>query len=53
VTWLRPVVEERLEIVPDEIESGHCPALSRPAELATRLLGDLDEAWELESPRLF
>ena len=42
--WLRPVVEERLGIVPDEIDSGHCPALSRPAELATRLLGYIDEA---------
>jgi len=41
--WLRPLVQERLGIVPDEIESGHCPALSRPAELATRLLGYVDE----------
>jgi hypothetical protein len=24
---------------PDEIESGHCPALSRPRELAARLEG--------------
>lgn len=38
-SWLRPVVKERLAIVPDEIESGHCPALSRPTELAGRLLG--------------
>jgi pimeloyl-ACP methyl ester carboxylesterase len=35
--WLRPVVRERLRIEPDEIESGHCPALSRPHELATLL----------------
>jgi pimeloyl-ACP methyl ester carboxylesterase len=42
--WLRPIVEERLGIVPEEIESGHCPALSRPVELATRLLSYLDDA---------
>ena len=35
--WLRPVVRERLGIEPDEIDSGHCPALSRPRELATLL----------------
>jgi len=35
--WLRPVVRGRLGIVPDEIESGHCPALSRPRELAALL----------------
>jgi len=33
----RRVVRERLGIVPDEIESGHLPALSQPAELAERL----------------
>jgi hypothetical protein len=32
--WLRPLVRDRLGIDPDEIESGHCPALSRPRELA-------------------
>jgi pimeloyl-ACP methyl ester carboxylesterase len=35
--WMREVVRERLAIEPDEIESGHCPALSRPRELAERL----------------
>jgi pimeloyl-ACP methyl ester carboxylesterase len=35
--WMRGVVRERLGIVPDEIEGGHCPALSRPRELAERL----------------
>jgi len=35
--WLRGVVRERLGIEPDEMTSGHCPALSRPAELADRL----------------
>jgi len=38
-TWLRPLVRNRLGIEPDEIESGHCPALSRPHELAERLDG--------------
>ncbi len=32
--WLRPLVRDRLRIDPDEIESGHCLALSRPRELA-------------------
>ncbi len=35
--WMRGVVHDRLGITPDEIESGHCPALSRPRELAERL----------------
>jgi len=35
--FLRRVVRERLGFAPDEIESGHCPALSRPKELAKRL----------------
>ena len=35
--WLRRVVRERLGFFPDEIESGHCPALSRPGELADLL----------------
>jgi pimeloyl-ACP methyl ester carboxylesterase len=35
--WMRGVVRERLGITPDEIDSGHCPALSRPRELADRL----------------
>jgi hypothetical protein len=30
---------ERLNITPDEIASGHCPALSRPKELAEILEG--------------
>jgi hypothetical protein len=36
-SWMRGVVRERLGIVPDEIDGGHCPALSRPHELAERL----------------
>ncbi len=35
--WMRGVVRERLGIVPDEIDGGHCPALSRPRELADHL----------------
>jgi len=31
--WLRRVVRDRLGIEPDEIGSGHTPALSRPREL--------------------
>jgi len=31
------VARERLGIDPDEMESGHLPALSRPRELAERL----------------
>ena len=33
----RRVVRERLGIVPDEMDSGHLPALSRPNELVERL----------------
>jgi pimeloyl-ACP methyl ester carboxylesterase len=33
---VREVMRERLGIEPDEIDSGHCPALSRPHELAAR-----------------
>ena len=35
----RQLVPPRLGIVPDEIEAGHCAALSRPVELASLLLG--------------
>ena len=35
--WTRRVVRERLAITPDEIDGGHCVALSRPKELAERL----------------
>jgi pimeloyl-ACP methyl ester carboxylesterase len=34
---MRRVSRERLGIVPDEIDGGHCVALSRPRELAARL----------------
>jgi pimeloyl-ACP methyl ester carboxylesterase len=35
--WLRRVVKERLGMIPDEMDGGHCIALSRPKELADRL----------------
>jgi pimeloyl-ACP methyl ester carboxylesterase len=35
--FMRRVVHERLGIDPDEIDAGHCVALSRPQELAERL----------------
>ena len=35
--FLRRVVKGRLGMTPDEIDAGHCVALSRPQELADRL----------------
>jgi hypothetical protein len=35
--FMRRVVKERLDITPDEMESGHLPALAHPAELVERL----------------
>jgi pimeloyl-ACP methyl ester carboxylesterase len=35
--FLRRVARERLGLAPDEIDGGHCVALSRPEELAERL----------------
>lgn len=35
--FMRRVVRERLGIVPDEMESGHLPALAHPTELVERL----------------
>jgi pimeloyl-ACP methyl ester carboxylesterase len=39
--WLRRVVPERLGITPDEIDGSHSPFLSRPVELAERLVSYL------------
>jgi pimeloyl-ACP methyl ester carboxylesterase len=36
--YVRRVAQERLGMTPDEIDGGHTPALSRPKELADRLL---------------
>jgi pimeloyl-ACP methyl ester carboxylesterase len=41
--WMRRVVKERLGIAPDEIDGSHCIALSRPKELADRLVAYLME----------
>jgi alpha/beta hydrolase family protein len=43
--WVRRVVRDRLGIVPDEIDSGHTPALSHPSELVRRLEGYRADAW--------
>jgi pimeloyl-ACP methyl ester carboxylesterase len=37
--FMRRVVRERLAITPDEVDAGHCVALSRPRELAELLDG--------------
>lgn len=37
VEFMRRVSEERLGVVPDEIDSGHLPALARPRELVEQL----------------
>lgn len=42
--FMRRVVEDRLGIVPDEIDGGHCINLSRPQELADRLHAYATEA---------
>ena len=43
--WLRRVVRDRLGIIPDEIDSGHTPALSHPSELVRRLEGYRSDVW--------
>jgi pimeloyl-ACP methyl ester carboxylesterase len=43
--WVRRVVRDRLGITPDEIDSGHTPALSHPRELAQRLEAYRVEMW--------
>jgi pimeloyl-ACP methyl ester carboxylesterase len=42
--FLRGVVEQRLGFTPDEIDTGHLPALARPAELVERLEAYRSEA---------
>jgi pimeloyl-ACP methyl ester carboxylesterase len=39
--WMHGIVRDRLGITPDELDSGHCPMLSRPVDLAHRL----EEYW--------
>jgi pimeloyl-ACP methyl ester carboxylesterase len=41
----RRVAADRLGIVPDEIDGCHCVALSRPAQLADRLIAYLPARW--------
>lgn len=40
--WMRGLVERRLGVVPDEMDGGHYVTLSRPVELARRLMAYLD-----------
>jgi pimeloyl-ACP methyl ester carboxylesterase len=49
--WVHRVVRERLGITPDEIHSGHCPALSRPQELTDRLERYWDAVQHLQAGR--
>lgn len=44
VALQRTVAWQRLQLVPDEMDGGHFVALSRPAELADRLLAYADDA---------
>ena len=37
--WQQTVLRDRLGLSPDELDSGHCPALSRPREVADLLDG--------------
>lgn len=39
--FLTALAQERLGVVPDEVEGGHCAMLSRPAEIASILTGYL------------
>ena len=43
--WLRRVARKRLGITPDEMDSGHTPALSHPHELVQRLDAYRAEVW--------
>ena len=36
--WVRRIVRDRLGSVPDEMDSGHTPALSHPSELVRRIV---------------
>ena len=46
--WVRRVVRDRLGIVPDEMDSGHTPALSHPSELVRRLEAYRTDTWRVE-----
>jgi pimeloyl-ACP methyl ester carboxylesterase len=49
--WVRRVVRDRLGIVPDEMDSGHTPALSHPEELVERLETYRAGLWETAQRR--
>ena len=49
--YVRRIAQERLGITPDEIDGGHTPALSRPKELADRLVAYARELGMRESLR--
>jgi pimeloyl-ACP methyl ester carboxylesterase len=46
--WSRRAAQERLGVVPIELPGGHCPYVSRPAELA-QVLNSLDQRKDAES----
>ena len=46
--WSRRAAHERLGVVPIELPGGHCPYVSRPAELA-QVLNSLDQLKDTES----
>ncbi|MQY31638.1 alpha/beta fold hydrolase [Nocardia aurantia] len=48
--YLRRIARERLGITPDEIDTGHTPALSRPRELAARLAASADRSTDTRPP---
>jgi hypothetical protein len=41
--WARRHARERLGLEPGEMDGGHCVTLSRPHELADRLVAYVDE----------
>ena len=49
--FMRRVVRERLGMVPDEMDGGHLVALSRPAELADRLVAYWSDRHNAPVPR--
>jgi pimeloyl-ACP methyl ester carboxylesterase len=49
--WLRQVVRDRLGTAPEEIDSGHTPALSHPVELTDLLERIRVETWDSRPQR--
>jgi len=48
LAFMRRLAAERLGVLPDEIDAGHCVALSRPRELVDMLVGDAADDRESE-----